>query len=195
MERVLFLDLDGPVWPDRVTKFHPDNTMDNHNFQLIISEMEKNGDTFAACMMTYWRMDEVAVGMLNRLMDIQPFYTVVSSTWREFCSKDTIQMLFDENDLNLQLHQHWMTPLAATFRGDFVNKDMLRLLEIKRWLANHSDTVSHYAVLDDPSSGGVLVDDSHVRGVGLDPNAVVLVDPFIGMEIFHFDQLRKLLTI
>ena len=195
MERVLFLDFDGPVWPDRVIKFHPDNRPNNPNLQLIIREMELNGDTFGARMMTYWRMDETAVGMLNNLMEIQPFYTVVSSTWREFCSKETIQLLFDENDLKLQLHEHWMTPLASTFRESFVNKDMLRLLEIKRWLANHDETVGPYAVLDDPSSGGVLIDDNHVRGVGLDPQAVVLVDPFIGMEIFHYDQLRKLLTI
>lgn len=194
MERILFLDFDGPVWPDRVTKFHPDNRPGNHNLRSITQEMERNGDTFGASMMTYWRMDETAVGMLNNLMEIQPFYTVVSSTWREFCSKNTIQLLFDENDLNLQLHQHWMTPLASTFRGEYLSKDMLRLMEIKRWHANHIDTVSHYAVLDDPSSGGVLMDDAHVRGVGLDPNNVVLVDPFIGMEIFHYEQLKKLLT-
>lgn len=195
MERILFLDMDGPVWPDRVIKFHPDNRMDNLNLHLIIQEMERNGDTVGARKMTYWRMDETAVGMLNNLMEIQPFYTVVSSTWREVCSKETIQLLFDENDLKLQLHEHWMTPLASTFREPFVNKDMLRLMEIKRWLANHVDTVGPYAVLDDPSSGGVLMDDNHVRGVGLDPQAVVLVDPFIGMEMFHYDQLRKLLTI
>ncbi len=195
MERVLFLDFDGPVWPDRVIKFHPDNHMDNAQLQYIIEQMELNGDTFGAKCMTYWRMDPVAVEMLNRLMEIQPFYTVVSSTWREFCSKETIQLLFNENGLNLELHKHWMTPLASTFRESYVNKDMLRLMEIKRWLANHDDTVGPYAVLDDPSSGGVLMDDNHVRGVGMDPQAVVLVDPCIGMEMFHYDQLRKLLTL
>lgn len=195
MENVLILDFDGPLWPDRVIKHHPlnRNPVETERIQRL---MVANGDSFGAAALTYWKMDETAVGMLNQIMEIQPFYTVVSSSWRDFCSKETILMLFEENGLNLQLHEHWMTPLIdrGMYGGYYGAKDQDRLLEISRWVANHKDTLGEFAILDDPGSGGVLMDDNHVRHAGIDPARVVLVDYTIGMELEHFRQLRDILT-
>lgn len=196
---VLFLDFDGPLWSDRVIYHHPDNTDENHPTRFALKEaMIANGDSFGAASLTYWRMDAVAVHMLNQIMEIQPFFTVISSGWRDFCSRKTIEHILDLNGLNLQLHQHWMTDLRPP-DGDY---DIFqrppkeeRGHQISRWLKNHDGEVRNYAILDDPGSGGSLIDDSFVRHIGLSPNHVVLVDHAIGMERFHFKQLRDLLIV
>ena len=190
-QNILFLDFDGPLWPDRVIKHHPDNRNMNHPARLdLIEMMNDNGDTFGAATITYWRMDETAVGMLNQIMEIQPFVTVISSSWKEFCSRDTIEYIMDINGLELELHQHW----AADYRG-MCSKGENRGLAISKWLSDHRDEVGSYAVLDDPGSGGDLIDDSFVRHIGLQSENVVLVNYMIGMELEHFTQLRGLLTV
>lgn len=160
--------------------------------------MIANGDSFGASSLTYWRMDAVAVHMLNQIMEIQPFITVISSSWRDFCSRRTIEHILDINGLNLRLHEHWMTDLRPP-SGPYNIFQLIppeeRGHQISRWLKNHEGEVRNYAILDDPGSGGSLIDDGFVRHIGLNPDNVVLVDHTIGMEQFHFKQLRDLLIV
>lgn len=189
--KILFIDFDGPLWPDRVIRYHPDNLDPDHPKREIIAEtMQQNGDTMAAHCLTYWKMDDVAVGMLNWLMESNHFYTVVSSTWKELCTRDTVECIFRVNDLRLVLHDDWATTTRTSRRAGESSADD-RLKQIARWVDKNEEIVDNYLILDDPSSGGSLIDENAVRWAKLDPSRVVIVDPFIGMEISHFEQMKR----
>lgn len=189
--RVLFLDLDGPLWSDRVIRHHPDNDTSGHpKYKAIRDIAIQNGDTFLASCLTYWKMDDVAVHFLNKLM---PFTTVISSSWRELASKETLEYIFEVNNLKLQLHSDWSTKATPRLGWEFYRQND-RLGQIVEWFNRHKDEISDYAILDDPSSGGSLVSDGLVRSVGLDPTKVILVNPEIGLELEHCIRLQELLT-
>lgn len=180
--KVLYLDLDGPMFSDRVIAYHKDNHYRNDTLCYLQDIFAQNGDTFGAKCLSYWRMDEVAVGMLNKLMDAHPFETVLSSTWRELFTKESIEHLFSVNALNLKFHKNWCTPLKT--HGMYDSGYSSRNSEITQHIDAHN--IQNYAILDDPSSGVDL--DKH-----RDKSKVVMVNPFIGMECKHFQQLKKLL--
>lgn len=194
LDRILFLDFDGPLWSDRVIRHHKDNHHQNDTLRKLQNKMKENGDTFAAAITSYWRMDETAVHMLNKIMDVQVFKTVVSSSWREFCSRETIEYIFELNDLNLVLHDDWCTtiPVSGGAYGVQVSRDRLSI--VNDWIVSHKDTILDYAILDDPGSGGSLISPGLVRSIDLDPDNVVIVNPEIGMELEHYNILFEVLT-
>jgi len=190
MSNILFLDFDGPLWSDRVTEFHPDNLdLDHPRRGIIHDTMVLNGDTFIAQILTYWKMDDIAVGMLNTLAELYTFKTVVSSSWREICSRDTIECIFKQNNLNITLHSHWATDSHRDPLDVHVTD---RLLQIKRWIDQYD--VRNYAIVDDPESGEALNDPNMVTQYGLDPNNVIIVDPSIGLELKHYYRMRQILS-
>lgn len=192
MSNILFLDFDGPLWSDRITEFHQDNLdLDHPRRGIIHDTMVLNGDTFIAQILTYWKMDDIAVGMLNTLAELYTFKTVVSSSWREICSRDTIECIFKQNNLNITLHSHWATDSHRDPSGVHGNVTD-RLLQIKRWIDQYD--VRNYVIVDDPESGGALNDPSMVAQYGLDPNNVIIVDPFIGLELKHYYRMRQILS-
>lgn len=193
MQKVLFLDFDGPLFSDRVIKYHPDNHTRHPKHLKLYEFMQDAGDTFGASLLTYWKMDEVAVHALNQIMEITPFKTVVSSSWREFCSKETIEYLFFLNNLKLDLHNDWMTDLRPTGFSYGTKAYVDRLAEVSAWINRHKDEILDYAVLDDPGSGGSLISEGHVASVGMDPKKVVIVNYEVGLELDHITTLRDLL--
>jgi hypothetical protein len=195
MDRILLLDFDGPLWSDRVIRYHPDNNDNNHPTLINLREkMIENGDTFVARIVTYWRMDDTAVGMLNNIMKIQPFKTVVSSSWRDLCSKETIEHIFAINNLQLDLHDDWHTELSPTGHSTESKMYEDRLIQCQRWIKKHQDEIDDYVILDDPGSGGSLISDSMCESVGIDPDKVVIVNYEIGLEIDHYLEIHNILT-
>ena len=92
-------------------------------------------------MCGYWKMDPVAVELLNSIYDITQCECVISSSWREICSKNDIQALFDLNGLRLPFHDDWETPrvLLSHHRGE----------EILSWVEDHPEVTKWIAVDDD----------------------------------------------
>lgn len=182
MQKVLFLDFDGPLFSDRGIQFLPNDKIDIHLFRRIC---EDNGDN--PNLVTYARMDPVAVSMLNKLYEKHHFTTVISSTWRTLFCKWSIQSLLEEiNGLELPLHNTWCTDsLIKNLSGGLYES---RSSQILRWLEANPEYLDNYVVLDDPLSGPDL--DS---GLILNKANVVMVDPTIGMELTHFYKLDRLL--
>ena len=184
--RVLFLDFDGPLFSDRVIKFHPENKYTNDILRKFTNRCNDNGDTFGAKTTSYWKMDEVAVGMLNTLVDLSNFRVVVSSTWRQLYSRESIEYLFLLNDLRVVLHDDWCTRLREDinmYESQYSRHN--RRTEIEEYISRHD--IFTYAILDDPSSGMDLTEHKAQE-------RVVLVNPFIGMELEHYQQLKDLLV-
>lgn len=178
MSNILFLDLDGPVFPERVIKFHPLNTRDN---ETVRNFSKKHASPMYVDLIDYIHMDPIAVEMLNRLNEIHTF-EVVTSSWHHFLNDATIfEELFEINGLNLTLHRDWITPKKMS---------SYRINEVGWWIQRHPDC--NWAVLDDPLSGGYLASTRDVAEYGLDPRRCVIVNPLVGMEIEHYNQLQNI---
>lgn len=182
-EKILFLDFDGPLFPNRVIRFHPQNA-EKYPGHLSLNK---------GYQLDYWKMDEVAVHMLNKLFALHPFKTVVSSGWKTFASKDFIKELFAENGLNLSLHDNWATP-QITIRS------CRRIEEILKWLEDNP--TEDCIILDDPSSGesictfqdhyDTIDTEYYVNKHSVSKDNIIIVDYTIGMEEHHFYKMHKI---
>jgi hypothetical protein len=178
MNKCLFLDFDGPLYPDRYIRYHAKN---NESYPGRVEMPD---------MMNYWVMDPLAVEMLNFLHDLHPFQTVVSSSWRKFISREQCEDLFFTNGLKLNLADDWKTIIAEQ---RFRNYDCTRATEIRAYLDTHE--VEDYLILDDSASAysvRKLIDD---KSDYLNLSRVVLVneDLGIGSHDYHkmYDVVRE----
>lgn len=170
MNPVLFLDFDGPLFPERQIQHSPH-----------ISEYP--GKAKFHPFVSYWEMDRISVRQLNSLYKIFPFDTVVSSSWKDFVSKEEVEELFSVNNLNLKLHKDW----ATTNNGKVTAR---RVHEIKWWLDDHmveNKKLAHI-ILDDPWSGSSLLDDAW-KALGL--MKPFIIDPNVGIDPPCYDNMRK----
>lgn len=132
---VIFLDLDGPLFPSR-SMFFPEN---KHNLNLFPPNLPET----IRVMCGYWKMDPLAVLMLNKVIEITNTEFVISSSWREVCDKHDMEILFELNGLDVTFHQDWETPRT--------NFHTIRSHEIKSWLEDHPEVTKWVAVDDDES--------------------------------------------
>lgn len=118
-KKIIFLDFDGPMLPTR-SYFLP-----------------KNYKTHAKVF------DPIAVAMINRLLDVSNAAIVVSSAWAKFEGYDAVVKTLGDNGISTsRLHDDWTIPRGADSCGN------TREMEIKLWLAAHSE-VTHYVAIDD----------------------------------------------
>lgn len=167
MNPVLFLDFDGPLFPENLIPVSRPIT-------------EYPGTKKLHGFITYWEMSATSVKQLNALYEIFPFETVVSSSWKHYVEKCQVEELFEANGLVLPIHEEWRTPDKFS---------SYRINEICWWLDNHTKKVGDdricpaHIILDDPWSGSYL-DEYKSHGVAqpymIDPN--VGIDP----EVFKF---------
>lgn len=165
----LFLDFDGPLFPDRYIRFHSGQ---NKPYPGRV-EMPDFVD--------YWVMDPLAVEMLNFLHDIFPFQTVVSSTWKRFINQEQCQDLFFENGLKLHLADPWCTVKMQSNRRD----SCVRADEILAYKKEHE--ITEYIVLDDPWSGR-SIDEAKAM---FDQNRVVMVNPDVGIDSGDYNKMMR----
>lgn len=168
---ILFLDFDGPLFSNRAIVTIPENSKPS----TIPVGLQNNS------IISYWKMDPLAVQMLNTLYDYHPFTTVISSMWGNFLSKEEVLCLFFQNGLNLHLHENWVTPRKT-------NSD--RANEISWWIDRnpHKD----YIILDDPASGGYLSSAEALIEFNIKPERVFLVDTDNGIDYMTFNSLRRI---
>ena len=134
MDNVIFLDFDGPLFTERAI-FYDKWTTPHPQFRYNIP---------------YWKMDAFSVEFLNHVYSTTPFYTVVSSSWRNLIDddercKEFIEELFYVNGLKLPLHN-----------TDFRTSPTIgsRFAAISDWIERHNP--SDYLIIDDRESGPEL---------------------------------------
>jgi cellulose biosynthesis protein BcsQ len=179
-KRVVFVDIDGPMVSDRTIRFDPKNKSNHPTVQDFIAKHCDEGD-FAARVITYIHFDTVAVGMMNELYDQYPYEMVLSSSWFHIINEKQTRALFEYNGIKAPWHKRWNTPRRFnSTRGE----------EISWWLKENSSY--DYIVLDDPSSFPDSSDPNVLRQFDIDPDYCIIVDPFIGLEYHHFDQMKNI---
>ena len=167
MTPVLFLDFDGPMFPNNGINLSP-------NMSQYPGKLEFHH------FINYWEMSKTSVRQLNYLYDIFQFDTVISSSWRHYCDKEHIVELFEVNDLHLHLHDRWLTPGKLS---------SYRVNDICWWLdestVNQDDKFicPSHIILDDPWSGEYL---ESSKDHGLEEAYLINPDLGIDSDIFAF---------
>lgn len=180
---IIFLDLDGPMFPDRVIRYHPDNR------KPYPGADKEFGET-----LTYWRMCETSRNFWSHINQCFDFEVVISSSWRRFYNDPTVFIdLFSTNDLPLKLHEDW--------RSRYLNQKMTdykcyRADEIHAWLLDHP-LVKNFLILDDPESGSSL-DDSLCHGNFDETHNymkenIILVNPDMGLSSYNMKKIIELM--
>ena len=165
----LFLDFDGPLFPDRWIRVH------SGQHDAYPGNVKMPDDV------TYHVMDPMSVEMLNNAFDVFPFQTVVSSSWRKFINKEQCEDLFMVNRLRLKLADDWKTiHFSRDGYSRMSARECQRAMEIREYVKRNE--IEKYIVLDDPMSGSSLNDKNHE----LDENRIILVDQDVGLSSMDY---------
>ena len=170
---VLFLDFDGPLFPERQIRHSP-------------SMQHYPGTRTFHPFISYWQMDETSVRQMNALYYIYQFDTVVSSSWAHYVDREDVEELFQVNGLNLHLHTNWTTPRKlSSYRSN----------EISWWLdeyTEHRENDTYVApahiILDDPWSGSSLDGGAHEDFAFQKP---FMIDPDMGIDSDCFKNMKR----
>ena len=181
MNKVIFIDVDGPLTPDVVIKYHPLNHSPYPGYVNLGSDV------------TYWKFSETSVVMLNLLWEIFPYTFVVSSSWRKFCDREQMEDLFYTNGLKARIEEKYWCTRISNWRHSCT-----RASEISDFIRDHE--ITDYIVLDDVQSGQSLTDlhnpkwthyDSNEKLI-IDPKKVVMVNYDLGIGSFDQTQMRNI---
>ena len=189
MTNILFLDLDGPAFPEAVICHDPDNR------KPYPGKMDF-GD------LSYWKMCERIKNMWVHLYNVFDFEVVVSSTWRVHYPKpEYFYDLFNANGLPLNPHTDRCTPKIKSDRysdfgpyGNSYGSNCKRASEIFNWLQLHPE-VKNYVIIDDPDSGysldvsGTVWNESHNSMAG----NIVLADSDSGLGSYQIRQMTAIM--
>lgn len=171
MKNVIFLDLDGPVFPSKIFMF------EENRDPLNAIHCKKLG---LHPFYDYWKADPYAVCAINKFIDIYNVEIVLSTSWADpqLNSKDVLINLFEANGLTINFHKRWRTP-----RDKFKQRE----LQIHQWLQEEPSEVN-YVILDDIQSGEGLVNPDPA----LKLKNIFLIDPVEGLKYQEYlDILKK----
>lgn len=171
----LFLDFDGPLFPNRWIMYASDN---NKPYPGRVNMPDT---------VSYWKMDPLSVEMLNSLYELYPFNLVISSAWKKFVSRDQCQDLFVTNGLTLPLiddETEWCTIRLDNNRMPYSHRSgCSRAAEIREYITRHN--ITEYLILDDPWSGSSLDDNDNE----LEKTRIVMVNPDSGIGSHDYQQM------
>ena len=145
---------------------------------------------------SYWKMDEVAVSMLNFLYELDQFDTVISSSWKKLCGKSEVEDLFATNGLILHLGNDWCTQNLSSTRY------CTRASEIELYIKDHP-SITDYLILDDKDSGSSLdaqftepyMSGGNRRPHTLNQERIFLVNPDTGIDSNTYRMMRNVFVV
>lgn len=147
MDNIIFLDIDGVLNSFRTCKAY-------------------KGYPWPDEPATWWKLDDVAIGLLRRVVKECNAKIVLSSTWRHFVDLKRL-----ENKLEVPIQ-------GITFEGHM----SIRGEEVAHYLKQHIDTIRSFVIIDDDSD---FTDSQKER--------LVLVSHRDGMLVDHMLQMSDIL--
>ena len=185
---IIFLDLDGPAFPDAIIQCHPNQDLPYPGTDPALQDS-----------ITYWAMCERFKYMWTHLTNTRDFQVVISSTWRKhYPTPNSFHDLFEQNGLVLNLHSDWATKSLAqntygAYSSGYSSTKCTRAEEIHLWIMDHPE-LSEFIILDDPESGSSLIPESVEWNVDHTymANYIVLVSSDMGFGATHIQQVKNL---
>lgn len=134
-EKVIFLDIDGPLMPGKQW-FVPQNsnirkTLGN-NWWKQMTDSDKLDE-----LVTF---DPAAVSFFNIWQRMSGAKIVMATNWRRWMSRERLEAIFDRNGLDADIHDDWETGYRFTSN---------RMNEIGMWMDDHKNATG-IIVDDDP---------------------------------------------
>lgn len=174
---ILFLDFDGPLYSSRALLLAENQ---GHVAQKQCNKLNLYVHA------NYWKMDPIAVDMLNNLYNnTTSYHLVISSSWSHphLHDKDTIENLLSVNGIQAPLHQDWRTE----------KNSKLRVEQISNWLKSHPH-INNYLILDDIESGLELADDEVLEEYDIHHSVVTLVSIDDGISMKNYEKMRHVMS-
>lgn len=171
---IIFLDFDGPIFPEKI-HLYPQN-------QGIVADKQCRALDLHPHV-KYWYADPFAIAILNELSLVTPYKLVISSSWASprLHEKHHIEALLKINGLNFDLHDDWMTPR---------DPEKLRHQEIEMWLDRHPEISTNYFILDDTKSAPDLYFDKTYLSTKILKQNVYLAHENDGFNYEQFEAMK-----
>lgn len=118
---IVFLDFDGVIATDRAYHAYRQDVAPRLPMRAI---------------------DPISIMLLNRILEHSKYDDtrfVISSTWRDYHDKFSIESILYTNGFKGRLHYNWFTPQGLKTRDE----------EILAWLKDHPYTKDNWIVIDD----------------------------------------------
>ena len=174
MSGVVFLDFDGPIFPEKI-HLYPQNQGD------VADDACRKMDLHP--MVKYWYADPFAIAVLNELRKVQPYKLVISSSWADdrLHQRHHIDDLLKVNGLEYDMHEDWRTPR---------NPELLRHQQIELWLNAHPEITRNYLILDDTKSAPDLFFAKTYENTKIMRERVFLAHEKDGFNHDQFDEMK-----
>lgn len=175
MSKIVFLDFDGPLFPKRIFLME-------ENKGAVESKMCRNLNLYPH--IHYWKMDHMAVGMMNNFSDMGAEF-VLSTSWSELHELEVLEHLLKVNGFTGKIHKDWKLE-----REDM---SLNRSQNVKLWLNKHPEYFDNYIMIDDDSSAPEIVKPDLLSMYGLDPKRIFAVDINNGILMGQYHQMMNTL--
>ena len=140
---IIFLDFDGPLFPEKVFVFE-----ENNGVSPVCKELDLH--PYA----NYWKADPFMVSFLNNLYNLEYYEFVISSSWADDYlghKRENLEDLLYKNGLKATIHEDWRTPRDIHEREN----------QIASWINKNKSQMNRYIILDDVYSGDGLSDEKN----------------------------------
>lgn len=167
MNRVIFLDIDGPLLPTRMWWHKTNQKLRRDNTDLVRSDNLLN-----------IKLDPIAIEYFNYWVKFSGAKIVLATNWVYHKSVEQIAEMLRKNGMVFELHSNPITP--KRFRGSH------RMNEINQWLEDNEDT-DQWLIVDDDIDYIYFdkeVEGQHIINVNLD-EGITNKQFFDGLK--HFD--------
>lgn len=169
-KNVIFLDFDGPLFPKR-------SYLMEANKSYI--QTQKCKELNLHPYITYWKMDEMAIGMLNNISEDNNIF-VFSTSWNKLHDEATLINLMRQNGFLGFFHQDSFIPTVS---------EKNRAQNIKDWLIAHPEFENKYIILDDEESAPEMKKPDLMKMYGLDPSRIFLADVDNGILMHQYHNI------
>lgn len=172
MVPIVFLDFDGPIFPEKIF-WYPQN-----RGQVA---KDKCAELKLHPKVTYWYADPFAIAILNELKEKFNCQLVISSTWADaqLHGKEQIENLLKANGLKFTLHEDWRT---TRFHEE-------RCKQLEEWLSRHPEVGDNYIIFDDTKSAPELFFEKTYKKSTLKQRNVYLAHEQDGLSFDQFNDM------
>lgn len=168
---VVFLDFDGPLFPEKILLL-----AENNDDNSMLKELNLHP------MVTYWKMEPCIIAMLNQLYNLRPYFIVVSSSWGTLHTKEQIATLLASNGLIVPLHQDWKLVL----------EEKSKTSSIANWLSRH--TIADYMIIDDEESGEDFTSERHLEKSNIHKSKIILLSSEDGVYMSDYFKMKAIIA-